>query len=126
MQKMWIFNSLWLFLCMIKYYYDNSYYLKQEIRERTERILVRYSSTNNIYSLKHLFKNNFTFKSICNSIRYCFVLPVSFSNYKLSKCRTINDVVNYIYDNIISTENLITIKYMEKRGYLKQNSNGIR
>lgn len=124
---------------MKKYCYSNESYIKNTIRENVERIIAYYVYTNRfttiecriaiVRSSNHIFggliKQNSTIDAIIATIRNNFVVD-GISPLSLSKCRTLEDVVTYVYQALISPANKGRIKTMENQGLLENNSNGIR
>lgn len=124
---------------MNKYFYSNEPYIKNTIRENVERIIAYYVYANRFTTIEcriaivrdsnHIFgeliKKNTTINSIISAIKNKFVVD-GISPLSLSKCRTLEDVVTYVYQALTSPANKETIRVMENQGLLENNSNGIR
>jgi hypothetical protein len=124
---------------MGKYFYTNEPYIKEIIRNKVVRIIAYYVCSNSwatiecriaiVRNSNHIFggliKQNTTINSIISTIRNNFVVD-GISPLSLSKCRTIEDVVTYVYQALISPANKGRIRTMEYQGLLRENSNGIK
>ena len=124
---------------MGKYFYTNEPYIKEIIRNNVARIIAYYVCSNSwatiecriaiVRNSNHIFggliKQNTTIDSIISTIRNNFVVD-GISPLSLSKCRTLEDVVTYVYQALISPANKGRIRTMEYQGLLRENSNGIK
>lgn len=124
---------------MGKYFYTNEPYIKEIIRNKVARIIAYYVCSNSwatieckiaiVRNSNHIFggliKRNETLDAIISTIRNNFVVD-GISPLSLSKCRTLEDVVTYVYQALISPANKGRIRTMEYQGLLRENSNGIK
>lgn len=124
---------------MKKYCYSNEPYIKDIIRNRIERTIAYYICSGKFTTIEcriaivrnsnHIFggliKQNTTIDSIISTIRNNFVVG-GINPLSLSKCRTLEDIVTYVYQVLTSPANKGTIKTMEHQGLLRENSNGIK
>ena len=124
---------------MSKYFYTNEPYIKEIIRNNVARIIAYYVCSNSwatiecriaiVRNSNHIFggliKQNATINSIISTIRNNFVVD-GISPLSLSKCKTLEDVVTYVYQTLTSPANKGRIKTMEYQGLLRENSNGIK
>lgn len=123
---------------MCKYFYTNEPYIKEIIRNKVARIIAYYVCPNTwatiecriaiVKNSNHIFggliKRNETLDNIIATISINLVVN-GISPFSLSKCRTLEDVVNYVYQVLTSPANKERIRTMERQGLLKENIYGI-